>query len=188
MLDYKELNIELKESLSRKVLVSARNIFSHGLVMSSSLGRYSSVMLHLATSLIPGLPVINLRIKDETESTREHRKQLKKVLGLNLCVFDVQDDKAMALKDALKHLKAGALISGVMWEETQNRAEFDFFMQDTTFDVQRVYPLLHWKKRDLEYFTRKHRLPQNEDYRDSFKECSDKKECGIHLFENGGGI
>ncbi len=188
MVDYRKMNCALKENLSVEVLRRARELFPAGLVMSSSLGRYSAVMLHLATSLIPDIPVINLRLGEETLPTRRHREEMKKRLRLNLKVYDIREDKAGALRHALQDLDARALISGVLWEETENRAAFDYFMDDRTFGIRRIYPLLHWKEADLLHYTLRNKLPLNEDYTDSFKEESEKKECGIHLFRDGAGI
>ncbi len=188
MKSYKELNYELKENLTREVIGHACRMFGDGLVMSSSLGRYSAVMLHLATSEVPGIPVINIRLRDETERTKRHREELRERFVLNLKVFDVWDDKAQTLRHALQTLDVRALLSGVLWGETKNRAGFEYFMDDRSFNVQRVYPLLHWKEGDLIHHIRRNGLPENEDYVDSFKECSEQKECGLHLFQDGGGI
>ncbi len=184
----KTLNLEFKEKFTVQLLRSAKELFAGGLVMSSSFGRYSAVMLHLATSQIPETPIINMRLDGETEATKRHREHLQERLNLNLKIFDIDCDKAFTLKNALEALEARALISGVLWEETENREGFEYFMDDRTFGVQRIYPLLHWKQQDMVHYIRVHNLPINHDYTDSFKDRSDKKECGIHLFRDGAGI
>ena len=101
MVDYKKLNCALKVNLSLEVIRQARELFPDGLLMSSSLGRYSAVMLHLTTSLIPDIPVVNLRLSGETSHTARHREAMVARLNLNLKVYDVSDDKAGALQRAL---------------------------------------------------------------------------------------
>jgi len=185
---YIKLNFKFKIDFTLQLLKHAKQKFPEGLVMSSSLGRYSAVMLHLASTQIPGIPVINIRLDEETASTKKHREQLSKRLDLNLRIFDIRRDKAETIKHAFNTLGARALISGVLWGETEHREGFEYFMEDETFGVQRVYPLLHWKQKDLEQYIETYKLPINQDYVDSFKENSEKKECGIHIFQNGGGI
>ncbi len=187
-MEHEKINLELKQKFTKQLIERANMLFPEGLVMSSSFGRYSAVMLQIASSQLPRIPVINIRLGEETECTKKHREDLTNRFDLNLQVFDIRCDKVKTLKYALQFLKARALISGVMWDETENREGFDYFMDDRTFGVQRVYPLLHWKHRDIMQYIGIHNLPINNDYEDSFKDCSEKKECGIHLFQNGAGI
>lgn len=59
-LDVDAANADLKNAPAEHVVRWARDTFGRGLVMSSSFGAESAVMLHLVSRLVPGIPVIFL--------------------------------------------------------------------------------------------------------------------------------
>ena len=192
MIDQQTMNRRLKESFSREVLQRITDTLDC-VVMSSSFGRYSAVMLHLVTSQLGGCPVINIKLGDETEETERHRQRLQKRLDLDLRLYtrNEGESKADTFERALDNLDAEALISGLLWGETSHREQFEYIMFDQDSDIYRVHPVLHWRHRDQHAYCRDNDLPINEHYYDPHKEESEKKECGIHLFDyeqDGSGI
>lgn len=185
-------NLQMKMKFTYDVLDHIRGTFE-GLVMSSSFGEHSAAMLHLVTSRMPDIPVVNVRLGCESESTERHREKLTKMLDLNLHVYDETEkqSKAEVFDYALKDVGTRTLLSGLMWEETQHRRDFEYVMFDKDEQIHRVHPILHWKERDIMVYLKKNSLPVNVDYYDPNKEESEKKECGIHVFDyqqGGSGI
>lgn len=191
-MNQQEVNRHLKEGFSRDVIRRMTGTLDH-VVMSSSFGRYSAVMLHLVTSECGGCPVINIKLGDETAATQKHRERLQSMLDLDLRLFTRREDesKADTFERALQSLGADALLSGLLWEETPHREQFEYVMFDQDTDIYRVHPVLHWRHDDQEAYCRENNLPINHDYYDPHKEEGEKKECGIHVFEyeqDGSGI
>jgi phosphoadenosine phosphosulfate reductase len=191
-MDRTRQNRSLKESFSRDVMRLVRTSYE-GVVMSSSFGKYSAVTLHLVTSHMPDVPVINIKLGEETPETEEHRNQLQAMLDLDLRIYAEHEgeSKAHVFSHALRDVGAKTLISGLMWEETRHREDFEYIMYDEDAGLYRVHPLLHWRGDDLEAYCRLHDLPVNTNYYDPNKEESEKKECGIHVFNyerDGSGI
>ncbi|MEF8787635.1 MAG: phosphoadenosine phosphosulfate reductase family protein [Planctomycetota bacterium] len=191
-MNQKTINRHLKESFSRQVVQRIVDSVD-SVVMSSSFGRYSAVMLHLVHSECGGCPVINIKLGDETAETERHRKRMQDKLDLDLRLYSRQEgeSKADTFERALDNLNADALLSGLLWEETDHRKQFEYVMFDRDSDIYRVHPVLHWRHSDQEAYCRKYELPVNRDYYDPHKEESEKKECGIHVFDyeqDGSGI
>lgn len=188
----KKMSRDLKEAFSRQVIRQMQASLDN-LVMSSSFGTYSAVMLHLVSSELGGLPVINIKLHDETETTEQHREKLTEQLDLDLRLFTRRRDesKADTFDRALESLGADALLSGLMWEETAHREQFEYVMFDRDTEIYRVHPVLHWRHEDQAAYCHHNGLPVNEHYYDPHKEEGEKKECGIHLFDyqqDGSGI
>ena len=57
-LDLKSIERELTNKTASQIVQWAKNKFPNGLVMSTSFGIQSAVMLHLVTQVIPDIPVI----------------------------------------------------------------------------------------------------------------------------------
>lgn len=185
-------NRSLKERFSRDVLELVKGSFQD-VVMSSSFGKYSAVTLHLVASEIPGVPVINIRLGQETPETEQHRRRLREMLDLDLRIYSEHEgeSKSHVFSHALEDVGAKTLISGLMWEETSHREDFEYIMFDEDAGLYRIHPILHWRESDLAAYCRLHDLPVNGNYHDPNKEESEKKECGIHVFDyekDGSGI
>ena len=185
-------NRPLKERFSRDVLELVNGSFE-GVVMSTSFGKYSAVMLHLVHAEIPKVPVINIKLDTETHETEEHRAAMQELLGLDLRLYAQQpgESKRQLFSHALREVVAETLLSGLLWEETAHRQDFEYIMYDQDAGLYRVHPILHWRDSDLDAYCRTHQLPVNRNYHDPAKDESQKKECGIHLFgyeKDGSGI
>jgi phosphoadenosine phosphosulfate reductase len=214
------LNLDLtliETNLCRKspmeIVQEAYKIFKDNLVMTSSFGKYSAVMLHIATQVIPTIPIIFVDTGYLNKDTYLFAHKLTNKLSLNLKVFSSdrtptmqeaiegrrwEDETSQAFKDfkrevkinplerALQELKAVAWMSGVMKDESKERKNFEVFMKQN--GRYKVHPILDWTKDKVRLYIAKHQLPINEHYFDYCKGKDQKKECGIHLFEKGEGI
>lgn len=203
--EYKEISerwedylLQTKEHFALNILSQARDDFPDGLAISSSFGTYSAVMLDLSNraNLLPNVPVISVRLKEETPETRKHREELTEKFGLDLRLYEEEaygtherkQDKKGTFERALEDLNIKALVSGLR-RDTQHRENFEIFMYDDSNGIYRVHPLLSWNENDMNRYLRRKGLPINPNHKDEYKELSEKKECGIHLFSgNGEGV
>lgn len=155
----------------------ARDKFGSGLVMSTSFGIHSATMLHLATTVVPDIPVIWVDTGYLPTETYKFATDLIDKLSLNIQVFqspvsparmealhgklweegtvealNLYDRirKVEPMQRAMKELGATAWIAGLRADQTEFRASLDpFVMQDGR---GKIHPILNWSSRDIHYY------------------------------------
>lgn len=218
------------DSLTSEQLIEwAIDQFGVGLVMSTSFGIQSAVMLHLATSIREDIPVIWVDTGYLPPETYEYAETMRQRLNLNLHVAqspispadmearfgrlwesdNVEDltrydriRKVEPMQRTLRELKATAWISGLRADQTDYRSGLPRCKQSGS--LLRIYPILHWSKRQVWQYLQEFSLPQHplrqrgyttvgddhssrpvmpSDNRDRDTRFRGKKqECGLHLF------
>ena len=86
-LDLAAANAELEALNARERIAWAAERFKDGLVMSSSFGLQSAVLLHLANKVVPGIPVVFVDTGYLFKETYNYADRLQKLLDLNLKVY-----------------------------------------------------------------------------------------------------
>lgn len=188
------------ERMSRAIrsIESAYDEFGDALVMSTSFGTQSSVLLHLATRVVPRIPVIWVDTGYLPPETYRHAEALTAMLGLNLHVYQSpitparmeaihgrlwetadpdQLDRYDAIRKvepmqrALSDLAARAWLSGVRRDQTDHRRH----LTDRTdqWGVTKLHPLLHWSAADIEIYRCEHLLPRHPLEREGFRTVGD---------------
>lgn len=182
--DINELNHHLTESSAQENIDWAADQFGNKLVLTTSFGIQSAVMLHLATSVDPNLQVIWIDTGYLPEETYRFADELTKRLDLNLKVYqspisparmesrygklwetgEVEDlnlydqiRKVEPLQRALVETGAQAWLSGLRSDQT----EFRQTLAPLSYNGERykLLPILKWNSKDVyEYLTR-HGLP-----------------------------
>lgn len=212
-LDLTQIEADLNRKTPSEIVQKAYQTFGNHLVMTSSFGKYSAVMLHLATQATPIIPVIFVDTGYLTKETYLFADKLAKKFDLNLKIISSDRTPAMQeaiegrrwedetspafskfkkevkenpLEKALKELNAKAWMSGIMRNETKERNGFKIIMKKN--GRYKIHPILDWTEDDAQLYIAKYNLPINEHYHDLCKGKDQKKECGIHLFEKGEGI
>ena len=157
--------------------------FGDGLVMSTSFGIQSAVMLHLATRVVPDIPVVWVDTGYLPPETYRFAEELREQLSLNLHVaqsplsparmealhgklwegdraaLDRYDRirKVEPMQRALDGLGATAWISGIRADQTAHRGGLP------RVGVQngraKVSPILGWTSRDVHAYLKEHDLP-----------------------------
>lgn len=182
--DMAELNDHLSKAPAQDVIEWADATFGDGLVMTTSFGIQSAVMLHQASSVNPGIPVIWIDTGYLPEETYRFADELTERLQLNLHVAqsplspaqmeatfgklweseDVDDlnlydriRKVEPMKRALEETGARAWLSGLRSEQT----EFRRTLSPVGYDGERykVLPILNWTSKDVYDYLTKHNLP-----------------------------
>lgn len=183
-LDLETLNRALLQTDARGIVEWGARTFGDGLVLSTSFGIQSAVMLHLATSVVPDLTVIWVDTGYLPPETYRFAEALRERLDLNLHVYqsplsparmealhgrlweesdreslDRYDRmrKVEPMQRALRELGATAWMSGVRAEQTEFRRSLEVLSrQGARFKLS---PILGWSSRDVHRYLVEHALP-----------------------------
>ncbi len=183
-LDLKSIERELTNKTASQIVQWAKNKFPNGLVMSTSFGIQSAVMLHLVTQVIPDIPVIWIDTGYFPPETYRFAEELTLKLSLNLHIYqsDLSPARMEALygklwqendlealnrydylrkvepmNRALKELNATATLAGLRRDQTDFRSSLE------TVNLQgeqyKILPILSWSSKDIYYYLQEHKLP-----------------------------
>ncbi len=196
-IDLDDANARLAGADAEAVIAWAFDAFGERLVMSSSFGAHSAVMLHLATRVAPGIPVIFLDTGYLFPETYQFAEALRERFDLRLEVYgprmtaarqealfgrlydgDEQDlrryhqmNKIEPMQRALRELDAKAWLAGLRSDQTEFRAGLrKVELQDGTY---KVHPILDWTKADVEAYMDAHDLPLHPLYVWGYKSIGD---------------
>lgn len=182
--DINELNQHLTEASAEEALGWAADQFGGELVITTSFGIQSAVMLHLATSVDPNIPVIWVDTGYLPDETYRFADELTKRLDLNLKVYQssisparmesrygklwetgkVEDlnlydqiRKVEPMKRALAETGAKAWLSGLRGDQTKFRQT----LTPLSYDGERykILPILNWNAKDVYGYLTQHGLP-----------------------------
>lgn len=183
-LDLVTINHNLVNSNADEIVIWAKQQFDKHLVMSTSFGIQSAVMLHLVTQIIPDIPVIWIDTGYLPKETYLFAEQLTKRLNLNLKVYQSQltpsrmeaiygklwekrDLESLNLYDtirkvepmqrALQELDAQAWLAGLRQDQTQFRQQLDYINKQG--EQYKILPILTWNSRDIYQYLTKYDLP-----------------------------
>ncbi len=162
----------------------AADTFGRGLVLTTSFGIQSAVMLHLATRVAPGIPVVWVDTGYLPPETYRFADALTKRLDLNLHVAQspmssarmealhgrlwerdepdahdryLRNRKVEPLERTLRELGASAWLSGVRADQTEHRAQLRVVeRQNGRFKIS---PILGWHSRGVHAYLKQHDLP-----------------------------
>lgn len=183
-LNLETLNQQFTSSDTADIVTWAVNTFGDGLVMSTSFGIQSAVMLHLVTQIHPTIPVIWVDTGYLPAKTYIFAEELTARLKLNLHVYQspisparmeaiygrlwAQKDidslnlydqirKVEPMQRALRELGATAWLAGLRSDQTNHRKTLDFVGKQG--DLYKVLPILNWHSRDIYYYLEAYNLP-----------------------------
>ncbi len=188
MIELTQVNQQLAELLQKKdakgIVQWAAKTFDTGLVLSTSFGIQSAVMLHLVTQVVPRIPVIWVDTGYLPKETYQFAEDLTERLQLNLHVYqsplsparmealfgklwasqDVEDlnrydqiRKVEPMQRALRELKATAWLAGLRSDQTLHRRTLDVVgRQDGLY---KVLPILNWTAKDIYNYLMAYDLP-----------------------------
>jgi phosphoadenosine phosphosulfate reductase len=182
--DLNATNQQLIDADAVTIVKWATEVFGDGLVMSTSFGIQSAVMLHLVTTVVPNIPIIWVDTGYLPTETYIFAEQLTERLNLNLKVYQSpisparmealqgrlweKDDieslnyydkirKVEPMQRALKELKATAWLAGLRADQTQHRKTLSPVVQHS--GRYKVHPILSWNSRDIYQYLTAHDLP-----------------------------
>lgn len=183
-LNLRAVNDNLAIAKAEDIIRWAKAEFGQHLVMSTSFGIQSAVMLHLVTQIVPEIPVIWIDTGYLPSETYLFAEELVQRLNLNIFVYQShlsparmeaihgklwqkKDIESLNLYDrirkvepmqrALKDLQAHAWLAGLRQNQTQFRQKLDFVNQQGK--QYKILPILKWNSRDVYQYLTKHDLP-----------------------------
>ncbi|MDP0499986.1 MAG: phosphoadenylyl-sulfate reductase [Verrucomicrobiota bacterium JB022] len=159
--------------------------FGNELVLSTSFGIQSAVMLHLVSQNAPQLPVVFIDTGYLFPETYQYAEQLREILDLNLKVYQpvmtparqealfgkrweqgkegLQEyglmNKVEPMNRALRELGATAWLSGLRRVQAETRENLAYIERQKR--TTKLYPILDWTERDVYYYMQQHKLPQH---------------------------
>jgi len=182
-LDLADANARLQEATAEEIIRWAVETFGDRLVMSSSFGVQSAVMLHLVTRIVPDVPVILIDTGYLFPETYMFAEQLRERLDLNLKIYTPrltaamqealygklweqgeegltryhQINKIEPMQRALEDLGAKAWLAGLRADQTEYRKGLETVTRQS--EVYKVHPILRWTARDVHAYMTEHDLP-----------------------------
>ena len=157
--------------------------FSREIVLTSSFGAQSAVLLHMLLEKEPNLKVVFLDTQYLFPETYEFVDYLKNKLNINLYTYKSLDskenqekkygklwlqgeeglnkynylNKIEPMERAIKELNIKTWISGIRRSQSEIRNKKDFVEKKD--NLIKVYPILDWNDKDIYFYLKKHDLP-----------------------------
>lgn len=183
-LDLAILNQTHRETSAQALVRWGAETFGEGLVLSTSFGIQSAVMLHLVTQVVPEIPIIWIDTGYLPAETYRFAEQLTHRLQLNLKVYqsllsparmealygklwEQQEVDALNRYDyirkvepmqrALRELQATAWLAGLRAGQTAHRQQLDRIGYQN--GLYKLLPILSWTSKDVYDYLVAHDLP-----------------------------
>jgi phosphoadenosine phosphosulfate reductase len=182
-LDLDAINSELETATAEEALEWARHTFGDDLVLTSSFGADSAVMLHLAHRIVPRVRVLFLDTGYLFPETYQFAEELRKRFDLDLRVYaplmtaarqealygkrwegsegELEDyqptNKVEPMDRALRELAPRAWLAGLRNRQTSFRAGLKKLELQGT--VYKLHPILQWSDEDVHHYMRANDLP-----------------------------
>jgi len=177
--DLQNLRQQLDGADASDIVQWAASTFEKGLVMSTSFGIQSAVMLHLVTRIVPNIPVIWVDTGYLPPETYKFAEDLIERLHLNIKVYQShlsparmealygklweQNDveafnrydrirKVEPMQRALQELGATAWLAGLRSEQTNHRQGLS--VANRQGEIYKILPILRWNAKNVyDYLT-----------------------------------
>lgn len=157
--------------------------FGEELVLSTSFGIQSAVMLHLVTQRAPGIAVVFIDTGYLFAETYQFAEMLQERLKLNLKVYQPEmtaarqealfgkrwegdlealaaynmQNKVEPMNRAIRELGARAWLTGLRRVQAKTRAQLPVLEQQKR--TYKVHPIIDWSERDIYQYLQRHQLP-----------------------------
>lgn len=190
-------NARLEGAPAETVIAWAAETFGKSLVMSSSFGAHSAVMLHLVHRVVPELPILFIDTGYLFPETYRFAQELTERFRLNLQVYGpdmtparqealfgrlweqgeegveeyLRRNKVEPLQRALREHQATSWLAGLRADQTEHRAGLRRIDRQGT--RIKVHPILDWTIEDVEDYLDRHDLPLHPLYHEGFRSIGD---------------
>jgi phosphoadenosine phosphosulfate reductase len=156
-----------------------------GLVMSSSFGAESAVLLHMASRAVPGIKVIFVDTGYLFPETWGFMEDLRRRMDLNVWVYRTKNDPIAYLQQAgetdptwrqnveaccgvnknepfdraMRELAPSAWLRGIRRNQAETRKGRGYVEWSTRYSCHAVSPLLDWGSKEIFQYMKQHDLP-----------------------------
>lgn len=182
-LDQLGSKVDLEAASAAARINWAHDQFGDGLILSTSFGIQSAVMLHLVTTQIPDIPVVFVDTGYLFPETYRFAEELTQGLNLNLKTYlPLQSaahqeaiygklweqgvegleqynriNKIEPMNRAVRELGATAWLSGLRRKQSSTRENRKVTEQQNK--IMKVYPIIDWSDKDIYDYLTKNELP-----------------------------
>jgi len=186
-IDVETLNAAFESKSPQQIVEWAVAEFGKDLVMSSSFGADSPVLIHMASQAMPGIRIVFCDTGYLFPETHRYMEELRRRLNLNVWTYRTRNDpiaflhkageenpawrtdidgccaanKTEPFERAMKELSPTAWLRGIRRQQSDTRRAARFVERDRIHDTWAVSPLLQWTPRDMDAYVRQHRLPRH---------------------------
>lgn len=182
---------------AEQVIRWAAEQFGDKLVLSSSFGADSALMLHLVTKVVPGIPVVFVDTGYLFAETYRFAEELKERFSLNLFVYGprmtparqeavfgqlweqgelgvrryLNMNKVEPMQRALEELGVRAWIAGLRASQTEHRGHLKKVgVQDGRV---KIHPILDWSRDQVEDYLKTYDLPRHPLWAEGYRSIGD---------------
>jgi len=181
--DFSVENGQLSDLKAEERVAWAWSKYGRGLVLSTSFGLQSAVMLHLVRSVSTDIPVIFIDTGHLFPETYHYSEKLRKEYGVEAKVYSASSsplyqevrygklweqgkegikkynllNKVEPMHRALKELEATAWLAGLRRQQSSTRAQRTFIEKQN--GIAKVYPILDWDDKTISKYLADHNLP-----------------------------
>ena len=186
-LDLPTLNAMFESADPLRIVEWSAAQFGDDLVMSSSFGADSAVMLHMAQRAKRGIRIIWVNTGYLFPETHGFMEQLRLRLDLNVWIYRTRNDPIAYLRHAgeenpawrknvqaccaanknepferaMRELSPRGWLRGIRRDQAPSRADRQFIEWSARFNCHAISPLLNWTGREIHAYLKKHDLPRH---------------------------
>lgn len=180
-----QLNQLFESADPARIVEWAAAQFGGEMVMTSSFGAESALLLHMASRLLPGIKVIMIDTGYLFPETWRHMEDLRRRLDLNVWVYRTKNDpidwlhrageqnpnwrndvnaccavnKNEPMERAMKDLAPSAWLRGIRRNQAETRQGAKFVSWSERYQCYAISPLLNWTGREIHAYMKQHNLP-----------------------------
>lgn len=186
-LDTNSLNARFQTERPDEIVRWAAREFADGLVMTSSFGADSAVLLHMVSIIVPGIRVVFIDTGFLFPETHQFVEQLRLSLGLNVWHYRTRNDPFTYLQQscepdphwrrdvgrccaenknepmdrAMRELRPAAWLRGIRRGQSAAREQRQYVEWSRRYSCYAVSPLLDWTDEDTGSYLEQHGLPRH---------------------------
>lgn len=181
------LHARLEKSHPSEIVKWAAAAFGNDLAMTSSFGADSMCTIHLATRVLPDIPIIVVNTGYLFPETLAFMEEMRTKYQLNVLEFHTRNDPVVWLsihgepdprvrqnvaaccganKDpvmdrAMKELAPKAHLRGVRAGQTAQRGQMKIVEWMERYQSWAISPILRWSSKEVYYYMKEHALPHH---------------------------
>lgn len=185
ILDTQVLNEAFASTEPEKIVSWAATQFAPDLVMTSSFGAESALLIHMATRVLPDIRIVFINTGFLFPETHTFMESLRKRFNLNVWTYRTRNDpiawlrqageenpqfrkdtdaccaanKIEPMERAMKELRPKAWLRGIRGNQTEHRQGAGFVEYSRRYDLFAISPLLKWTGREIYAYMKRHDLP-----------------------------
>jgi phosphoadenosine phosphosulfate reductase len=184
-LDLEDANAVFGAAEPQRIVDWAAGEFGEDLVMSSSFGAESAVMIHLATQVMPRIKIVFIDTGYLFAETHQFMEHLRRRFGLNIWTYRTRNDpmrylhiagetdptqrrdverccavnKNEPFERAMRDLAPRAWLRGLRRSQSLTRAHRQVIEWSDRFNCYAISPLAAWDDRRIHEYMKRHDLP-----------------------------